>query len=541
MAEKIISEAYLDLILDKQSAEKYADGDNITPLEAQRAILHVPENHMGKNALGIYPYEMFPALFTGTADSILEAEEAGGIPQQDFGLSGQGVLVAVIDTGIAYTHSAFLRQDRTPRIVSIWDQTLTQGPCPEGFSYGTEYRREDICRALQSTQPLQAVASCDAVGHGTMLAAVLAGNTDAKTACSGVAPAAELVVVKLKPAKHNLCRLLCVPEEAHSCQETDVILAMEYVRQVALRKGMPLVICLAIEPCQGNRVDTGVLGDYLHRLAQAERIGVVMAAGDQQRHAMRTMTQGEKHTELAWYVHENDSEFALELWECTPNRVCMELISPTGEPIGPVYPRAGRCMPFQLLFSPTQVWVNSSVQRNTSGKQLFLLRFQNAQAGLWRCKIHNVDYRSCILHAWLPSGAWGTEKTAFVNPSTTQTIVQPASAKAYLTINAYPTRTNAEVSESGIGGDTAPDLAAPCGGFRYPLLRGKVCSIGGVGAAAAYAAGMMALVFEWAVVRKHYPHMTGADAKQLLLRGAKQEESGGCGKLDFLGFLENLR
>ncbi len=553
MAEKIISEAYVDLIMDIASAGQYADADAMTPLDEQYVIVHIPENDMGKNALGIYPYEMFPTLFTGITDTISQAKGEGMRPQ-DFGLSGQGVLVAVIDTGIAYAHPAFLGQDGTPRIVSIWDQTLEQGPCPEGFSYGTEYCKEDFTRALQDVQPLQLVPSADEVGHGTLLAAVAAGNADAATGCSGVAPAAELVVVKLKPAKKKLCTLFCVPEAAHVCQETDVLLAMEYVRRVALRKGMPLVICLAMESTQGNRPDNGVMGAYLNRLAQSERIGVVLTAGtagNKQRHTMRKMTQVEKSTEIAWYVGEKDSTFAMEIWECTQNRVCLELISPAGEPIGPIYPRAGRCMSFQCLFSPTMLWVNSSVQPHTGGKQLFLLRFQNAQVGAWRCKLYNVDSRSCVLHTWLPSGTWLTEKTYFLEPNATHTITYPGSADAPLTVAAYHLQTNQVLAECGIGawGDAAckPDLAAPGEGFLYPLWHKKVCSIGGVGTAAAYAAGMMALVFEWAVERKHYPHITGVDAKHLLMRGAKQEGAvvpnpvWGYGKMDFHGFLQNLR
>lgn len=39
-------------------------------------------------------------------------------------LTGRGVLVAVVDSGVDYTHPDFRNEDGTTRIVSIWDQTI---------------------------------------------------------------------------------------------------------------------------------------------------------------------------------------------------------------------------------------------------------------------------------------------------------------------------------------------------------------------------------------------------------------------------------
>ena len=39
-------------------------------------------------------------------------------------LTGKGVLVAVIDSGIDYLHPDFLNSDGTTRIAELWDQDL---------------------------------------------------------------------------------------------------------------------------------------------------------------------------------------------------------------------------------------------------------------------------------------------------------------------------------------------------------------------------------------------------------------------------------
>ena len=47
-------------------------------------------------------------------------------------LSGKGVLVAVVDSGIDYFHEAFRKEDGTTRILELWDQPRTGGGQPGG-------------------------------------------------------------------------------------------------------------------------------------------------------------------------------------------------------------------------------------------------------------------------------------------------------------------------------------------------------------------------------------------------------------------------
>ena len=62
-------------------------------------------------------------------------------------LSGRGVLVGVVDSGIDYENPDFRNEDGTTRIAALWDQTIPGNP-PEGYTRGTEYTREQIDEAL---------------------------------------------------------------------------------------------------------------------------------------------------------------------------------------------------------------------------------------------------------------------------------------------------------------------------------------------------------------------------------------------------------
>ena len=58
-------------------------------------------------------------------------------------LTGRGVLIGIIDTGINYLNREFIREDDTTRITSIWDQTIENGN-DESVYIGKTYSNEQI-------------------------------------------------------------------------------------------------------------------------------------------------------------------------------------------------------------------------------------------------------------------------------------------------------------------------------------------------------------------------------------------------------------
>lgn len=128
-------------------------------------------------------------------------------------LTGKGVIVGVIDTGIDWRHEDFIRPDGTSRILAIWDifdnsyqsSNGSIGSKPPVFLedsqtfLGTIYTNEQINAAIRGNATIN---SFDRFGHGTAVAGTAAGNGRATGnnvpagTYDGVAPDADLIIVK---------------------------------------------------------------------------------------------------------------------------------------------------------------------------------------------------------------------------------------------------------------------------------------------------------------------------------------------------------
>ncbi|WP_235839181.1 S8 family serine peptidase [Clostridium sp. Marseille-P2415] len=151
--KKILDNNYYDLIISNTLAPSYDTGDNITYLNRRHSLLHVPivSDSINPCDLGRFSYNSFPTLYTLTSSVSLEKSGISTAQRNPYlALFGQGVLVAVIDTGIDYQHPAFKNRDGTSHILSIWDQTEQGGEPPGDFTFGSEYSREQINAALNA-------------------------------------------------------------------------------------------------------------------------------------------------------------------------------------------------------------------------------------------------------------------------------------------------------------------------------------------------------------------------------------------------------
>lgn len=230
-----------------------------------------------------------PHFFGLTSEKSIEAAGINRLRRTpNLNLRGKGVLVGIIDTGIDYTNPIFIRPDGTSKIAALWDQSIdSDNQFPANTFYGTEYTREQINQALKSANPFDIVPSKDIIGHGTMLAGIAVGSEVPASELSGVAPDADLIVIKLKEAKNALRKFMEYPLDVPCYQENDIMWAVQYMIETAMNLNRPLSICIGLGSSQGPHNGRGPLNaapgvdiivpDLQHKFTTASGTGVAAA------------------------------------------------------------------------------------------------------------------------------------------------------------------------------------------------------------------------------------------------------------------------
>lgn len=528
---KITSEDYIDLIVDYRNnpylMETFGKDAVVQVMNDIYAIIHVPASELTARTLE-FRYSELPNLFGLTDEAALQASgvtELRSMP--NFNLRGEGVLVGIVDTGIDYTNPVFLHPDGTTKIAAIWDQTITSEISPFNTEFGTEYTREQINAALGSENPLDIVPSTDTVGHGTMMAAIAAGNEIPEEGFFGIAPDAELVVVKLRQAKQAFRRYFVIPENSICFQENTIMWGAQYCVFTARNLRRPLALCLGVGSSQGAHDGSSPLSIVLNIAGSFPNNVFVTSVGNEGnrgRHYYGVIDPALGSNTVELYVGENEKGFSMELWGDAPGIYSIDILSPTGEfiPRIPASLKVNRVISF--IFESTVIYVDYQIIESLTGDQLILMRFENISPGIWRFNVYGQGDLTTGFHIWLPMGDFITDDTYFLQPNIYTTLLAPSAAISPIAVTAYnPVNGNLYVN-SGRGYSRAnvvkPELAAPGVNYLAPTLEHTFTRYTGTSAAAAHTAGIAALALEWGTVRGNQPNMDSIEVKNYLIRGA---------------------
>ena len=117
-------------------------------LDAQFAIMELTNQEAGQ-ILEYRQVTCFEAArrLSGLFSRSLEAVCIPPVQRENgLGLTGQGVLIGFVDSGLDLTHPEFLGEDGTSRIVALWDMTA-EGTPPPGFHRGAAFSRAEAVMA----------------------------------------------------------------------------------------------------------------------------------------------------------------------------------------------------------------------------------------------------------------------------------------------------------------------------------------------------------------------------------------------------------
>lgn len=537
-SEMILSNDYADFITptyalsEEEFAQRFrlSGGQIISRDYGMVHLLRTSENDYFLNSVS---YSAIPNLYTLLETTSLEV--SGIIQTQlqpSLNLTGKGILLGFLDTGINFTHPAFRNTDGSTRILRIWDQTDQTGTSPAGLPYGSVYTDEDINRALQLEDPYTAVPSRDTDGHGTFLAGAAAGSPNLTSDFTGAAPEAGILMVKLKPAKEYLRNFYLINPQAVAYQETDLMMAILYLLQTARELEMPILICIGLGSNQGDHSGYTPLEISLNRYESVYGVAVVCAAGNEagrSHHFQGEIRASEEYQTVEIVVPENSPGFTLELWGKSPELYSVGFQSPAGENIPRIPVRLQLFEEIPFILDQTRISVRYELVQDTSGDQLIFLRFQTPSPGVWTIRVYCSNLTTGNFHMWLPITGFTDPDIIFLSPNPFTTVTAPCTSHSVISLGAYNAANGSLYLHSSRGfarnGAVKPDLCAPGVSVSGPNLRDDYTVRSGTSAAAAITAGGAALLMEWGLRQSPPRFYTNYELKNLLIRGAQRDDS----------------
>ena len=554
--DKIVSQDYLSLILDYPFQPELLTEAGIdycyAPVRGNLGVLYLDRSAVPSVSAANFSYRYTPQLYGLGAFPDRGANEFDARPLSESGilavqlpplsLTGAGVIIGIIDTGISYEAPVFRYSDGSSRILAIWDQTDQSGEPPEGFLYGSLYTQEQINEALLDENPQSKVPVTDEIGHGTALAAVAAGSRLGEGAVfTGAAPDALLVVVKVKPAKDYLREYYLTAEGVPAYSTDDLLMAVRYLESFTVPFTQPVDILIGMGTSLGSHTGASIFSEYLQTAAETFSQAVVISGGNEGNsagHFRAPLTAQQRQVEIR--VGENTKGFMAEIWGMSPAIFRISVRSPGGEAVPEVDFRLGNRIDYSFVYEKTRLEIDHVPMERNTGDQLVVLRLTEPTPGVWTILVRGIrTLPEGVFDVWLTPAQFIQGEAYFLSPSPEITLTMPSFVQDAVTVSAYNSENGSFYYNSGQGlsrtGEQKPDLAAP--GVRISTPGGPYT---GTAMAAALTAGAAAQLMQWTVVEKNRTYLSSREIRGYLTAGARRVEQAesypdrqwGYGRLD---------
>ncbi|AYE33035.1 S8 family peptidase [Clostridium septicum] len=503
-------------------------------------------------------YAVPRGIFTLEALTPIDAGNFENVIQNPYNnLSGSGILVGIVDTGIDYLNSEFIREDDTTRIDYLWDQTIE--PTNENnLVFGVEYSKEEIDNAIKLSKegkdPYSIVKTKDTNGHGTNMASII-GARGKDIEVKGVMSDCTFAVVKLKENEvyKQVLRangITNVPVYSNS----DIVVGMLYILRKSRELRKPLVILLALGSNFSAHSGSSVIEKYIERVSSYRGVAVVTGTGNQgaaELHASGRILQNGLTNNVDLKIDKAQTELELEIWIRRPNLMSINIISPSGEEIGNVPIETENKQIFNFIYENTGVSIQYISPDEINGDENIKLIFSNIKPGIWTLILKGEYIDDGRYDIWLPVKSLNQEGTKFLNSDPYTTLVIPSTSKGVISVGYYNQENVSILSESGKGytqdDRIKPDLVA--GGIRQAVTNpgGGVNYISGSCVAAAVTAGACGLILEWGIIDKNDISMTSEKIRTYLIAGSRKRQGDeypnpnwGYGILDLEGVFKQI-
>lgn len=473
-------------------------------------------------------------------------------------LTGEGVVVGIIDDGCALAHCNFLKPRETralpeSRVLYLWDQAgngntaagWTAPPDFDGLELG-KAKIDDALKTYMRGDVIEEDKVYDYLGykigsvasHGTHVMDIAAGNGQTLMGWEGVAPGADIIFVQL-PAP--------TIEGGATAMWTNILDGIAYVfaRAEAMVPPRPAVVNISYGGYDGPHDGTSELEQAMDGLLAKDNRAVVIAAGNSFEaccHASKEVA-GAKIESLRWIVRPEDpTPNDMEIWygDKKKSSLWFRLQSPRGGTApagwiqlgytGPIVRTSDSKIIGQIEHLPSgtgngdnRVVINLRPTERTAEDDF------NAPApsGLWTIDIRNTSGPKVAVHAWIwrdDAGRPGNarRRQARFHPDDADpkhTIAGWATGTKTISVGAFNSATEQVCRYSACGptrptgkdkGRAKPEIYAPAeedargrGVLSASSLSARPTRMNGTSASAPHVTGLIALMFEYA--QKHAP------------------------------------
>lgn len=464
--------------------------------------------------------ELPKELYTNNLNNMISTCVVTAQSENGYGLSGEGVIVGIIDTGIDYTHPDFRTPDGKTRILSFWDQSGKGNP-PDGFTFGREYTSEELNSALSSPDPIAVTGQLDIKGHGTAVAGIAAGGGISDPYQIGVAPRSDIIAVRVLPAGNDYSR------------STELMRALKYVIDKARYFSKPVAINISYGMNEGAHLGDSLFEEYITAMSNLWKTSIIIPTGNEGgsgHHYSGSVNSGEiKNVEF--FTAPGLSRFYVSMWKNFTDNISVELILPDGTTTG-IITQDNRLRTLSTREITVNVIYNHPTRYSVSQEIFFDIQAAEGnfiKAGVWILRLRADAIVDGQFNIWLPTVEEVTTGTYFSYPDNFGTLTIPSTSAKVIRVGGYNDSLDSSAEFSGIGFENLalpiPDITAPAVGISAPRIGGGYDSFTGTSFAAPFATGTAALMMETGIIRGNAPYMYGERIKAYLRRGAIRNDN----------------
>lgn len=407
-------------------------------------------------------------------------------------LSGSGILVGIVDSGIDFLHPAFQRADSTNRVLAYWDQDAA-GTSPQPYGFGKKYSSTQINTITKEGSDYK---SYDRSGHGTAVASIVAA----------LSPEADLIGVATRP---NTASFLC---------------AVDYIVRFAMQQASPLVINLSYGNNYGDHQGHAITELYLESLRANGKITIVTGMGNEGNTGRHRHIEGNTQQATGILISNGIHLLNLQLWFAANYRFYFQFLSPNGERT--MYYDSGNPGFFYQTISKNTVLsiqIGQSTPYNSNREIFIQIEGNPIPYGYWNLFILPYLNQPYQIDAWLPVASSIEANVEFELPTTELSLTIPASLKSIISVGSYNQTQLSIASFSGKGGGIVqkPDIISPGVDVLAANTAGGYSLQSGTSFSTPFVTAAAANLMQWGITEGRDPFLYGERLKTYLTTSAR--------------------